>query len=262
MVDTIKLRKVFSRAARDYEAHAFIQKRIGEELLSRVAFAMRQPESILDIGMGTGWLTQRLALRYPASKIAGMDLAEGMLAFAASQKQGYSLILSDAQELPFKENSWQLVVSNAAYQWVRDLPAAFGEVMRVLKKGGLFIFNCFGQDTLKELRQSFKQALSPQVYARAFSNGSLPAENLIHSALAKAGFKDIILTTEAHEEYYADIFALIEWLKIIGVNQVNKPLILGPRAWEKAGDFYRLNFSQDSRVFATFEIIWASAKKE
>ena len=45
------------------------------------------------------------------------------------------------------------------FQWLTDLSVAFDEVFRVLKPGGIFSFSLFGERTLHELRQCYRDAL-------------------------------------------------------------------------------------------------------
>ena len=51
----------FDRAARDYDAAAFLQKEVGERLLERLELTTLAPERVLDIGCGTGYSAAALA---------------------------------------------------------------------------------------------------------------------------------------------------------------------------------------------------------
>ena len=64
----------------------------------------------------------------------------------------------DGGELPFADDSVDLVTSCLAMHWVNDLPGVFREVQRVLKPDGVFIGAMFGGDTLVELRVALQLA--------------------------------------------------------------------------------------------------------
>ena len=65
---------------------------------------------------------------------------------------------ADAEQLPLRDASVDLVYSNVALQWCNDLEGVFREINRVLRPGGLLMFTTFGPDTLSELRVSWAAA--------------------------------------------------------------------------------------------------------
>src|SRR6266849_8322875 len=67
-------------------------------------------------------------------------------------------IIADAEALPLREDSLDLVVSALALQFVNDLPGTFVQVRRALKPDGLFLAALIGGDSLTELRQAFAAA--------------------------------------------------------------------------------------------------------
>ena len=119
-----KIRKSFSDAAAQYDVLTGMHNEIGRELLKKV-IDTDLTDSILDIGMGTGRLTRRLKFYFPESQVIGMDFAEGMIEIAKNKGGGEGIIQADAAALPFKSNSFNVIVSNLAFQWIRDLSSAF-----------------------------------------------------------------------------------------------------------------------------------------
>ncbi len=72
----------------------------------------------------------------------------------SSPVQSHS-VLCDEEYLPFKEKTFDLVLSNLTLHWVNDLPSTFKQIKEVLKPDGAFIGNMFVGDTLRELRHCF-----------------------------------------------------------------------------------------------------------
>lgn len=60
-----------------------------------------------------------------------------------------------SERLPFKPNTFDLVMSSMHLHWINDLPGMLSQIRTVLKPDGVFIATLFGGSTLKELRYSF-----------------------------------------------------------------------------------------------------------
>ena len=120
----------FSRAAPRYDVLATAQRQIGEMLWGSLP---SHAVNLLDMGCGTGFWTQRLAERYPQARVTGFDIAPGMLD-QARQRYGESIHWQpgDAAALPFSKYAFDLVFSNLAVQWCRDIGAVMEELYRVI----------------------------------------------------------------------------------------------------------------------------------
>lgn len=64
------------------------------------------------------------------------------------------VVLSE-EDLPFANDTFDLVFSNLSLHWVNDLPKCLREIRRVLKNDGVFIASMLGGNTLVELKNSF-----------------------------------------------------------------------------------------------------------
>ncbi len=63
-----KIRSAFSNAAVQYDALTSLHKEIGRELAKKV-IDNEEADYILDVGMGTGWLTKKISFYFPDSKL-------------------------------------------------------------------------------------------------------------------------------------------------------------------------------------------------
>lgn len=93
----------------------------------------------LDIGCGPGNVTSALAAAAGPDALAlGVDISEPMLTRAVQAEAGpqVGFIRADAQRLPFRDASFDAVVSIAAFQLIPDLDAAVAEIARVLRPTG------------------------------------------------------------------------------------------------------------------------------
>lgn len=103
-----------------------------------------EPSTVLDLGCGTGQLTQRLISTFPHATIIGVDFSGGMLAEAAGRLRdtgghSHALVQADAQQLPFTASSVDLVVCTESFHWYPDQPRALAELARVLNPGGRLV---------------------------------------------------------------------------------------------------------------------------
>jgi ubiquinone/menaquinone biosynthesis C-methylase UbiE len=154
----------------------------------------------LEIAAGTGRVTRHIRDRLlPLAQLIASDIESGMLD-VAKRKLNHLPInwqIIDAQQLPFGDNSIDLVVCCFGYMFVADKPKAFAEVYRVLKPGGHFIFTTW--DKLENNPASYsarsvateylKQPLPPS-YDMATS---LSDETVLLSLLRDAGFSKLLI---------------------------------------------------------------------
>lgn len=100
------------------------------------ALRARPPRRLLDVGCGTGLLSSRLARELPGLAVVGCDFSPGMLREAARNARVPALVQADALRLPFRDASFDAVVSTEAFHWFPDQGRALGEFFRILEPGG------------------------------------------------------------------------------------------------------------------------------
>lgn len=112
------------------------------------AIAEAHPDDVLEVGCGEGELAQRLAHELGATVIA-MDQSERMVALAL--ERGVDAQIGDAQELPFGDASFDVVVAAWMLYHVPDLDRALAEMRRVLRPGGRLVVSTNYNDHLAEM---------------------------------------------------------------------------------------------------------------
>ena len=97
------------------------------------------PDSVLDVGCGTGYLLHLLAERYPAAQqLAGVDAAPQMVEVARSLARDPRLSFTHgvAEQLGYPDHAFDLIVSTTSFDHWSDQRAGLIECARVLRPGG------------------------------------------------------------------------------------------------------------------------------
>ena len=109
---------------------------------------------VLELGCGTGsiWMG-RDDIIDKCSELVLTDLSEGMLETARNNigaKENVVFMQADIQELPFEDDSFDIVIAHSMLYHVPDLDKGLGEVRRVLKEGGSFYCATLGENNFAE----------------------------------------------------------------------------------------------------------------
>jgi len=146
---------------------------------------------ILDAGCGTGQTAAYLYQQYFA-KVIGLEINPIMVEKAKRRFQSLNLpinlIQGSVEKLPFKDNTFDFILSESVLAFVNK-PAALGEFFRVLKKGGRLIAN---EMTINSKLSPVEESEIINFYAL----DSLLLEDDWRNLLNKSGFQEIVIKTE------------------------------------------------------------------
>lgn len=165
-----------------------------EDLARRVAAL--KPARVLETAAGTGVVTRALARALPAgTEIVATDLNQPMLdrAAAVGTQQPVRWQQADAMQLPFDTASFDVVVCQFGVMFFPDRPHGFREARRVLRPGGVFLFNAWDRIEENEFADVVTNALAtvfptdpPRFMAR--TPHGYADHSLIAADLGAAGF--------------------------------------------------------------------------
>ncbi|MCK0107031.1 malonyl-ACP O-methyltransferase BioC [Marinobacter sp. S0848L] len=242
----------FGGASQTYDSASRLQKAMGDTLLSRIPESFR-PESVLDLGCGTGWFTRKLTARFPEARVTGADLSPGMLAQAeaATDRADVNWLNADAEQLPLADQSVDLVFSNLMVQWSQQPEVVLAECQRVLRPGGLLVMSTLVDGTLRELKQAWAKADPGQPHVNRF----VPAEHW--RSLTRATLTGSELALSPIRLRYDTPMALNRELKHLGAvfkGEERRRTVTAPgrfRAMCRAYPGVR-----SGQVFATYEAGW------
>ena len=97
-------------------------------------------EDVLDCGCGTGSLLRLLAGHFPGKRFTGIDITPKMIEVAKSQSpDSVEFIVGDCENLPFKDESFDVVICSHSFHHYPSPMDFFKSVSRVLRPGGRLI---------------------------------------------------------------------------------------------------------------------------
>src|SRR5438105_15679984 len=125
--------------------------------------AAHKPKRVLEIAAGTGVVTRQLAVMLDAScEIVATDLNPAMLEEAAriGTVRPVQWRQADAMHLPFEDGSFDAVCCQFGVMFFPDKGRAFAEMRRVLRPGGLLVFNVWDAIEANEFPDAVTNALA------------------------------------------------------------------------------------------------------
>jgi ubiquinone/menaquinone biosynthesis C-methylase UbiE len=177
----------------------------------------------LELAAGTGRVTRHLRKRLLASaKLIASDISEDMLEVAKEKLKDENIDwqIIDAQQLPFEENSVDLVVCCFGLMFVPDRSKAVAEAYRVLRQGGMFIFSTWDKletvGTSSVYRNIVRQYLTDQLPGSYDFPTSMHDESIIKPLLQDAGFSKIVIEKVSKQSYCSSAKEATEGLTMRG----------------------------------------------
>jgi ubiquinone/menaquinone biosynthesis C-methylase UbiE len=145
-----------------YEQH--LVPLIFEPYAADIAERLRRkpPARVLEVAAGTGVVTRAMAAALPQTAIIATDLNQAMLdqAAAVGTPRGVEWKTADALQLPFADATFDAVVCQFGVMFFPDKARAYAEARRVLRPGGVYIFNVWDRLAENEFADVITTALA------------------------------------------------------------------------------------------------------
>ena len=134
--------KEFTRAAEVYDSgHAGVYEMCKDDYPPVLDELKKYPfQDLLDVGCGTGPMIELLVKEFPDGNYTGIDLTPRMIEVAQSKKLPHTkFLVGDSENLPFKENTFDVVICTNSFHHYPNPQAFLDGVARVLKDGGRLV---------------------------------------------------------------------------------------------------------------------------
>jgi trans-aconitate 2-methyltransferase len=196
------------------------QQAWGRRVLERLPLS--GSEHVLDLGCGTGRITQEIHRRLPQGFLVAADMSDAMVMAAAAwlgkHAPGVAVVQADGAVLPFRR-AFDAVFSTATFHWILDHSKLFRSIITALKPGGRLVAQCGGGPNLATLRGRAERLRRENHWSMYFEDWTEPwyyaDVESTRRRLTFAGFVDIdvsleeaptpFTTAEAFQEFIATV---------------------------------------------------------
>lgn len=265
-VDKKWIKLQFNRCALVYDQYAVVQKRMAYRLIETLTEKEAQPEKILEIGCGTGFMTRLLYDHYPSAQITTIDIAENMIQQAQERLGIPSRIIwlhGDIEEMVLEPQSYDLIVSNATVHWFSNLRHTLKRLEDALRPGGFMAHATFGTDTLLELHDVLER-IKEKHDLLSVEIESFPSYDEWESLFTSIGLIETNTRSCWQRLEYPDCYSLLKALKGMGKGYrrfAEEPLSFQRTLLEEVILRYERAFQQNEGVYATYHSIQLTGRK-
>ncbi|MBU6145225.1 MAG: methyltransferase domain-containing protein [Paenibacillaceae bacterium] len=217
---TKRVQRAFGQCAATYDDAADVQQRMVRTLCP---LCPAHAQRILEIGCGTGMLTEALLARYPDAHVTAVDVAPEMAvatsARCAAHVDRLATIVGDGEHV-HGTPPYDLICTSAAMQWFVTPRNTVARLIRALRPNGQFVFATFVDGTLAELKHAF------EIAERTLDMGHCRRVNdFVRMDELRSWCAPHVHRVEQHDIVICvpDAMALIRRLKRLGAHVVARP---------------------------------------
>ncbi len=195
--------------ARTYDVSSQPQQAWASEVLARLE-GIAPDASVLDVGCGTGRVTEALLAIVPRGRILAVDASEEMVALARARLGDRAEVwCQDVLDLELDEPV-DAIVSTATLHWVTDHDRLWRRLARALRPGGVLEIQCGGQGNIDRVRQVIETVASdsaPELVG--WSPWIFAGPDETERRLREAGFAAIRCWLEERPTFPEDVAAFV-----------------------------------------------------
>lgn len=157
-----QIAKAFGDAAGYYDEHAALRKDVAQRLIASLEpwRSILPKGPIIELGCGTGFVTQGLADLYSQRKIIASDISDSMLDFCRdklSDEQNISCKQLDADEPDREEPHYAMTISGFTAHWLDHPAISLGKWLEATKPGGLVLVSFPGNESYPEWKEKCQE---------------------------------------------------------------------------------------------------------
>jgi len=193
--------------------HKFQEERFAPFLDLAGLIRVREGMDVLDLGCGTGELTEMLSGRLPGCAILGIDSSPEMLERARDKAS--PAVRFEERSIEDLEGKWDLIFSNAAIQWVHNHAELIPKLFSHLRSGGQLVIQLPSNHS-HPTQNFIAVTAGEEPYSKALRGWSrsfsvLPLREYAE-LLFKSGGEDIVAFEKVYPHVLQDSNAILDWL--------------------------------------------------
>ncbi|OGV59514.1 MAG: hypothetical protein A2X45_21380 [Lentisphaerae bacterium GWF2_50_93] len=259
MISAKKISDNFSRGTAAYDRMASCQKHVAEKLSAMIFKQVQAPGAgvkILELGCGTGFLTEKLMEKFPACEFTITDLSGKMLSRCVEKTSAIAVrkkefILCDFDK-SIPDGGFDMVVSSMAFQWSSGLERLVSSIYSRLNPDGRIFFSMLIEPTFATLRETFLELKIPYPGPQFNSDSQVRG---IFSAFSGKHFH-----AETFKERYKDTASFLRHLNSIGAGNPTCRGVL-PGRLRNIIEMHNSKHSASNFIEAEYRILYGALKK-
>lgn len=151
-LNTKSIKSQFEKSMNKYDENAIVQCNMAKYLIANLIKINSNFESILELGSGTGVLTKEILNNMKFEKYVANDLVEKSKNYISKMIPNVEFIHGNALKIN-TNNKFDLIISNAMFQWFSNLDDILTKCKRQLKSDGILAFSTFGPNNFAEIKK-------------------------------------------------------------------------------------------------------------
>ena len=195
--------------ARTYDHSSEPQQEWASEVLARLR-GVAANATVLDVGCGTGRVTQELLALVPQGRVLALDASAEMVALARERLGRRAQVWAqDVLELDLAQPV-DAIVSTATLHWVTDHDRLWRRLARALRAGGKLEVQCGGEGNIVQVREVIEavaRRIAPELVG--FSPWLFAGPRQTEQRLRDAGFASVRCWLEERPTYPRDVSAFV-----------------------------------------------------
>jgi malonyl-CoA O-methyltransferase len=260
-----RIAQQFSRAANTYNSAADVQLDIAFDAM---AYVPSHYKNGLDIGCGTGRISQQLATR--CDHLIAMDLAFGMLTYAQQHNlvddPSICWLQGDADYLPMADNSVDMVFSSMVLQWSEDQQKVMAEISRVMASGAHTVLAIMCDGSFNQLNDCW-QTIDSQRHVNRFATAQT-----WYNAAQSQGLQ-VTMQQKKYVTWHQNIRQLLSSIKSIGANvllisedpsepqKTKSKEVFNRHAWQRLETSYQHKYAKNMQLPLTYQVCFLQCSK-
>lgn len=203
MIIKDRIKENFNKGADTYTQAAELQVKVADRLAARLSGV--GAKAILEIGCGTGILSQHLITQFPEAQILLTDIAPAMVQVSQSRFASLSNVMTDCidGENITLSDSFDLIVSSMTLHWFKHINQSIQHLIKKLNKNGKLCFAILGSGSMPEWHQMCRQFNIPLGTPLMPTDQDCPGLNL---------------QIETIKQTYPNLHAFLAHFKLLGAN--------------------------------------------
>jgi malonyl-CoA O-methyltransferase len=257
------IRRNFARRASSYDRHACMQRVMAHGLVALAQDVISRARQILEVGCGTGYLTELLRQANRQARLVALDLDASLVETARRRLKtdaGVAWLVADG-EAPLR-GAYDLIIANATFQWFTRPAETMTVYYRSLAPGGVLAFSTLGPGTFQELAGALAQAAeslnlstAPRIPAQDFG-----CMDTWSGWLSAAGFRQVNVVRKMIITTFPSVPKFLKALQATGATNP-RPSPFSPRLLTAMVAAYHAGYGNKGAIPVTYETIWAVAQK-